>query len=142
MLLESAFHWLSYLKFSFKLVTFSKSYARKLECFFLNTVYVHECTTPNRRVWRIQRHATSRALHGPKFYGPARSVPINNLNSLFLSQNLNTPLRERYWPNSIRSILLKTCYRHVYRLFRKHVLSKRSRQTCLKHVSDLSLTCL
>jgi len=38
MLLESAFHYLFCLKFSFKLVTFSKSYARKQKwTFFLNT---------------------------------------------------------------------------------------------------------
>ena len=54
---------------------------------------------------------------------------------------IQADLEDSLWPNSIRSILLKTCYRHVYRLFRKHVLSKRSRQTCLKHVSDLSVTC-
>jgi len=41
MLLKSLFHQLFCLKFSFKLVTFSKSYARKQEwMFFLNTVYV------------------------------------------------------------------------------------------------------
>jgi len=34
MLLESAFHYLFYLKFSFKLVTFSKSYARKHKWMF------------------------------------------------------------------------------------------------------------
>ena len=38
--LESAFHWLFCQKFSFKLVTFSKSYARKQKLvYFLNTVY-------------------------------------------------------------------------------------------------------
>jgi len=35
-LLESAFHWLLCLKFSFKLVTFSKSYARKQKCMFFS----------------------------------------------------------------------------------------------------------
>jgi len=40
MTLESAFYWLFCLKFSFKLVTFSKSYVRKQKwVFFLNTVY-------------------------------------------------------------------------------------------------------
>jgi len=36
MLLESAFHKLFCLKFSFKLVTFSKSYARKQKLVFLS----------------------------------------------------------------------------------------------------------
>jgi len=36
MLLESAFHWLFCLKLSFKLVTFSKSYARKQEWVFFS----------------------------------------------------------------------------------------------------------
>ena len=41
MLLEPAFHLRFCLKFSFKLVTFSKSYASKQEwIFFLNTVYI------------------------------------------------------------------------------------------------------
>ena len=41
MLLESAFHQLFCVKFSFKLITFSKSYARKQKwVFFLNTVYI------------------------------------------------------------------------------------------------------
>jgi len=40
MLLESAFHWLFCLKFSFKLATFSKSYVRKQKwVFFRNIVY-------------------------------------------------------------------------------------------------------
>ena len=40
-LLESAYHYLFCLKFSFKSVTFSKSYARKQKwMFFLNTVYM------------------------------------------------------------------------------------------------------
>ena len=40
MALESAFYYLFCLKFSFKLVTFSKSYARKQKwMFFLNIVY-------------------------------------------------------------------------------------------------------
>ena len=36
MLLESAFHYLFCLKFSFKLVTFSKSYARKQKWVFFS----------------------------------------------------------------------------------------------------------
>jgi len=41
MLLESAFHWLFCLKFSFKLVTFSKSYARKQKWAFFGTQRIH-----------------------------------------------------------------------------------------------------
>ena len=41
MLLESAFYYLFYLKFSFKLVTFFKSYTRKHKwVFFLKIVYI------------------------------------------------------------------------------------------------------
>jgi len=41
-LLESAFYLLLSLKFSFKLVTFSTSYAKNNSgCFFLNTVYYY-----------------------------------------------------------------------------------------------------
>jgi len=36
MLLESAFHWLFCLKFSFKLATFSKSYVRKQKWVFFS----------------------------------------------------------------------------------------------------------
>ena len=36
MLLESAFYYLLCLKFSFRLVTFSKSYARKQYCMFFS----------------------------------------------------------------------------------------------------------
>jgi len=36
MLLESAFHYLFSVKFSFKLVTFSESYARKQSGWFFN----------------------------------------------------------------------------------------------------------
>jgi len=53
MLLESAFHNLFCVKFSFKLVTFSKSYARKQKWvfFFLNTVFSNEneLGTPGQR---------------------------------------------------------------------------------------------
>jgi len=43
MLLESAFHQLFCVKYSFKLVTFSKNYARKHKWmfFFLNTVHMY-----------------------------------------------------------------------------------------------------
>jgi len=42
-LLESAFHYLFRLKFSFKLVTFSKSYARKQKWVFFSEHSVHTC---------------------------------------------------------------------------------------------------
>jgi len=42
MALESAFYYLFCLKFSFKLVTSAKSYAKKQKwLFFLNTVYTY-----------------------------------------------------------------------------------------------------
>ena len=41
MLLESAFSWLFYLKFSLELVTFSKSYARKQQWLFFSEHSVH-----------------------------------------------------------------------------------------------------
>jgi len=64
MLLESAFYWLSYLKFSFKLVTFSKSYARKQKwVFFQNTVYVEKFHNVHCRLkptfWKFSTNATS-----------------------------------------------------------------------------------
>jgi len=46
MLLKSAFHYLFFLKFSFKLVSFSKSYARKYEWLFL-------FWTRRRRIWHF-----------------------------------------------------------------------------------------
>jgi len=41
MLLESAFHWLFCLKFLLKLVTFSKSYARKQKRMFFSEQSVY-----------------------------------------------------------------------------------------------------
>ena len=61
MLLESAFHYLFYLKFSFKMVTFSKSYARKHKWmfFFLNAVYIHSAICWWRPGQRRLRHKAS-----------------------------------------------------------------------------------
>jgi len=54
MLLESAFHWLFCLEYSFKLVTFSKSYTRKQEwMFFFWTQcsnFIH-FATPHSWIW-------------------------------------------------------------------------------------------
>jgi len=53
MLLESAFHKLFCLKFQFKLVTFSKSYARKQKwVFFLNSVYISIPSAGQSGLWR------------------------------------------------------------------------------------------
>jgi len=62
MLLESVFHWLFCLKFSFKLVTFSKSYARKQEWLFFSehSVY-HPLTVHMLTQYMFIRGATSRS---------------------------------------------------------------------------------
>ena len=76
MLSESAFDYLFCLKFSFKFVTFSKSYVRKHNWlfFFLNTVNVY-VTTDEVHNHRLQRfHKKVKRLIKVKLHKPAETT--------------------------------------------------------------------
>jgi len=64
MLLESAFYWLLFcLKFSFKLVTFSKSYARKQKWVFISEHSVYVSIQQNNKRTKISA-LVLHCLHG------------------------------------------------------------------------------